>query len=101
MSYSVSSPRFAVESKRRTKRGLQYEKAVFPKQSYGLGVVQPEDVGKMVFTFDMIALTRGQVFRVYFYENGGVRNLVMTLGANAGIKTLFTVLEEIQTGLEA
>ena len=33
-----SAPRFAVESKRRTKRGLQYEKAVFPKQSYGLGM---------------------------------------------------------------
>ena len=82
MSYSVSAPRFAVESKRCTKRGLQYEKAVFPKQSYGLGGVQPEDVGKRVFTFKKIALTRGRVFRVYFYEKGGARNLVMTLGAN-------------------
>ena len=59
VSYELLAPRFAVESKRRTKRGLQYEKAVFPKQSYGLGVVQPEDVGKMVFTIDKIALTRG------------------------------------------
>ena len=81
VSYELSAPRFAVESKRRTKRGLQYEKAVFPKQSYGLGVVQPEDVGKMVFTFDKIALTRGQVFRVYFYEKGGARNFVLTLSA--------------------
>ena len=37
VSYELSAPRFAVESKRRTKRGLQYGKAVFPKQSYGLG----------------------------------------------------------------
>ena len=81
LSYELSAPRFAVESKRRTKRGLQYEKAVFPKQSYGLGVVQPEDVGKLVFTFDKIALTRGQVFRVYFYEKGGARNFVLTLSA--------------------
>ena len=81
VSYELSAPRFAVESKRRTKRGLQYEKAVFPKQSYGLGVVQPEDVGKLVFTFDKIALTRGQVFRVYFYEKGGARNFVLTLTA--------------------
>ena len=81
VSYELSAPRFAVESKRRTKRGLQYEKAVFPKQSYGLGVVQPEDVGKLVFTFDKIALTRGQVFRVYFYEKGGARNFVLTLSA--------------------
>ena len=81
VSYELSAPRFAVESKRRTKRGLQYEKAVFPKQSYGLGVVPPEDVGKMVFTFDKIALTRGHVFRVYFYEKGGARNFVLTLSA--------------------
>ena len=32
----------------------------------------------MVFTFDKIALTRGQVFRVYFYEKGGARNFVLT-----------------------
>ena len=80
VSYELSAPRFAVESKRRTKRGLQYEKAVFPKQSYGLGVTASGDVGKMIFTFDKMALLRGQVFRVYFYEKGGARNLVMTLG---------------------
>ena len=60
VSYESSAPRFALESRRRTKRGLQYEKAVFPKQSYGLGVTSPGDVGKMVFTFDKIALTRGR-----------------------------------------
>ena len=47
-----------------------------------LGVIQPDETGKLVFTFDKIALIRGQVLRVYFYENGGARNLVMTLGAN-------------------
>ena len=79
VSYELSAPRFAVESRRHTKRGLQYEKAVFPKQSYGLGVVQPDSVGKLVFTFDKIALVKGQVFRVYFYEKGGARNLVVTM----------------------
>ena len=47
-----------------------------------LGVIQPDETGKLVFTFDKIALIRGRVLRVYFYENGGARNLVMTLGAN-------------------
>ena len=79
VSYALASPRFAVESKKRTKRGLQYEKAVFPKQSYGLGVVAPSSVGRMVFTFDKIALVKGQVFKVYFYEKGGVRNFALTL----------------------
>ena len=49
VSYTVSSPRFAVESKRRTRRGLQYEKALFPRQSYGLGTVTPSSEGRMRF----------------------------------------------------
>lgn len=80
VSYELSAPRFSVESRRQTRRGLQYEKAVFPRQTYGLGVVPPGAVGKLVFTFDKIALIRGQVFRVYFYEKGGARNLVLTFG---------------------
>ena len=82
VSYEMSTPRFAVESSRRTRRGLQYEKAVFPRQSYGLGSVAPSSEGRLVFTFDKIALVKGQVFRVYFYEKGGARNLVMTLNMN-------------------
>ena len=82
VSYELATPRFAVESRRRTKRGLQYEKGVFPRQSYGLGVVAPSSVGRMVFTFDKIALVKGQVFRVYFYEKGGARNLVVTFNLN-------------------
>ena len=78
VSYELSSPRFAIESRRRTKRGLQYEKALFPKQVYGGGVIAPGASGKMVFSFDKMALTRGQVFRLYFYEKGGQRNLTLT-----------------------
>ena len=79
VSYELATPRFAVESAKRTKRGLQYEKAVFPRASYGLGAVAPDSVGKLVFTFDKIALVKGQVFRMYFYEKGGARNLVVTM----------------------
>ena len=82
VSYEMSTPRFAVESSRRTRRGLQYEKAVFPKQSYGLGVTAPDATGKKVFTFDKVSLTRSQVFRIYFYERGSARNFVLTLGMN-------------------
>ena len=82
VSYELSTPRFAVESRRRTRRGLQFEKAVFPKQSYGLGVIAPTSEGRLVFTFDKMTLLRGQVFRVYFYEDGGARNLVLTFNVN-------------------
>ena len=51
----------------------------FQKQSFGLGTVTPSSEPRMVFTFDKLALLRGQVLRVYIYEDGGARNLVMTL----------------------
>lgn len=79
VSYELASPRFAIESRRRTKRGLQYEKAVFPRQVYGLGVTMPGENGRMVFAFDKMALTRGQVLRVYLYERGGSRNFTLTM----------------------
>lgn len=79
VSYELSTPRFAVESRRLGRRGLQYEKAVVPRASWGLGVVAPGSVGRMVFTFDKISLVKGQVFRGYFYEKGGARNLVVTV----------------------
>ena len=34
----------------------------------GLGAVTPSSEGRMVFTFDKLALLRGQVLRVYIYE---------------------------------
>ena len=67
------------ESRRLGRRGLQYEKAVVPRASWGLGVVAPGADGRMVFTFDKISLVKGQVFRMYFYEKGGARNLVVTV----------------------
>lgn len=80
VSYEMSTPRFAVESRRLGRRGLQYEKAVVPRASWGLGTVAPGADGRMVFTFDKIALVKGQVFRMYFYEKGGSRNMVFSLG---------------------
>ncbi|MBR0299157.1 MAG: DUF4138 domain-containing protein [Bacteroidales bacterium] len=80
VSYSLKAPRFAIESMRKTKRRLQYEKAVQPKQSYGLGTIQPDSTGKLMFAFDKLSLIRGQVFRVYFYEEDGSRNLTFSLG---------------------
>ena len=79
VSYEIAVPRFAIESRKRTKRGLQYEKALVPRAAWGLGTVAPGSDGRMVFSFDKLALIRGQVLRIYFYEKGGVRNMVLTL----------------------
>lgn len=79
VNYDLSEPRFAIESKRKTKRGLLYEKAVSPKNSYGMGVTASDSASHPIFTFDKMTLTKGQVLRVYFYERGGSRNFCVTL----------------------
>ena len=76
--YSLSEPRFSIESKKRTKRGLVYEKQLFPKKILGMEPVAPNTKSRMVFSFDKISVLQGQVFRAYLYESGGTRNYVIT-----------------------
>ena len=80
VSYSMSSPRFVIESKRKTKRGLVYEKQLFPKHTSGETVTAPGSVSRMVLSFDKVTLVKGQVFRIYLYEDGGPRNFVLSFG---------------------
>lgn len=76
----MSSPRFVIESKRKTKRGLVYEKLLFPKHTSGETVTAPGTVSRMEFSFDKVTLVKGQVFRIYLYEDGGPRNFVLSFG---------------------
>lgn len=80
VSYSMSSPRFVIESKRKTKRGLVYEKQLFPKHTSGETLTAPGTVSRMVFSFDKVTLVKGQVLRIYLYEDGGPRNFVLSFG---------------------
>lgn len=80
VSYSMSSPRFVIESKRKTKRGLVYEKQLFPKHTSGETATAPGTVSRMEFSFDKVTLVKGQVFRIYLYEDGGPRNFVLSFG---------------------
>ncbi len=80
VSYSMSTPRFVIESKRKTKRGLVYEKQLFPKHTSGEIVTAPGTVSRMEFSFDKVTLVKGQVFRIYLYEDGGPRNFVLSFG---------------------
>ena len=82
VSYSMSTPRFVVESKRKTKRGLVYEKQLFPKHTSGKSVTAPGTISRMEFSFDKVTLVKGQVFRIYLYEDGGPRNFVLSFGVS-------------------
>ena len=45
-----------------------------------MGTVPPGGYGRMVYAFDKLALVKGQVLRVYLYEAGGARNMVLEVG---------------------
>ena len=86
--YSLSEPRFSIESKKRTKRGLIYEKQIFPKNILGMEPIAPNTQTRMVFSFDKISVLQGQVFRAYLYESGGTRNYVITFSEKDINKTI-------------
>lgn len=78
VSYAWSEPRFAIESKKRSKRKLVYEKQIFPRVYSGANSVAPSTQGRTIYAFDKTTLLKGQVFRACFYESGGSRNFVLS-----------------------
>ena len=82
ISYQVTDATFVVESRRQSKRTVAYDQTVFPKSRYGNISAGPGAKGRLVYSFDKMTLSKEQVLRVYFYENGGQRNLVMTVSPN-------------------
>lgn len=79
VSYVFSEPRFALESRKKVKRGLEYEKVIVPRRIYGENKVTPGCSARVVASFDKISLLKSQVLKIYFYENGGARNFILTL----------------------
>lgn len=82
ISYQVTDATFVIESRRQSKRTVAYDQTVFPKNRYGNISAGPGAKGRLVYSFDKMTLSKDQVLRVYFYEDGGKRNLVMTISPN-------------------
>jgi hypothetical protein len=79
ISYDINDATFVIESKKKGKRTVVYDKTVFPRSRYGSLSSSPGGYSRMVYSFDKMTLSRDQVLKVYFYEQGGQRNLVITL----------------------
>lgn len=79
VSYEALDATFVIESRRKGKRTVQYEKNLIPKGRHGSVCCQSGSVTSIVYTFDKITMTKDQVLRIYLYETGGQRNMVMTL----------------------
>lgn len=79
ISYEISDATFVVESRKSGRRTVKYDKPVFPKSRYGSLSAGPGGYSRMAYSFDKMTLAKDQVLRIYLYEVGGQRNLVITL----------------------
>lgn len=80
LSYQASSPRFVIEGRKSTRKKPQIEKTIYPV-SCTIRKISVSPGGEIIaaYSFDKLTLMKDQVLKVYFYENDGMRNYVITI----------------------
>jgi hypothetical protein len=81
VSYSVADATFVMESRKKGKRAVSFEKGIQPKNRHGSLSAAPGETVRIAYSFDKLTLASDQVIKVYLYEEGGQRNLEITLSA--------------------
>ena len=79
VSYECPDATFVVESKKRSRKSVVYDRNIFPKSRYGTVSCAPKQTSQIGYSLDKVSLAKDQVLRVYFYEEGGQRELVLTI----------------------
>lgn len=79
VSYECSDATFVVESKKKAKKSVVYDKNIFPKSRYGTISCAPGEETVIGYSMDKLSLSKDQILMVYFYEQGGQRELVLTI----------------------
>ena len=81
VSYNVTDGTFVIESKKKGKRAVSFEKGIQPKNRHGSLSAAPGETVKIAYSFDKLTLASDQVLKIYLYEEGGQRNLEVTLSS--------------------
>lgn len=82
VSYDISDATFVVESKKKEKRTVIFDKTLFPRSRFGSLSAGPGEVARVAYSFDKMTLSKDQVLKVYLYESSGQRNLVLSIDTN-------------------
>lgn len=82
ISYDIEDATFVIESKKKGKRTVVFEKTLFPRSRYGNLSAAAGSSGKIAYSFDKMTLSKDQVLKVYLYESSGQRNLTITMDTN-------------------
>ena len=81
ISYNINDASFVREKKSKRSRGISNDGPVLPRSRYGSLSAGPGAYSRIVYSFDKMSLYKNQVMRVYFYEEGGQRNLTLTISS--------------------
>ena len=81
VSYECPDATFVVESRRKSRKSVVYDRNIFPKSRSGTISCAPGETTSIGYTLEKVSLAKDQVLRVYFYESGGQRELVLTVDA--------------------
>lgn len=82
VSYDIADATFVIESKKKGKRTVIFDKTLFPRSRYGSLSAGPKENARIAYSFDKMTLSKAQVLKVYFYESSGQRNLSITIDTN-------------------
>lgn len=81
VSYECSNASFAIESRKNGRKSVVYDENIVPKSRYGSLSAGPGETSSIVYTLPKISLTDQQVLKVYFYEEDGPREVVLTFSS--------------------
>lgn len=79
VSYDIGDATFVMESKKKGKRTVIYDKTLFPRSRYGSLCAGAGETARIAYSFDKMTLSEDQVLKIYFYETSGQRNLSITV----------------------
>jgi len=82
VSYDIADATFVVESKKKEKRTVIFDKTLFPRSRYGSLSAGPGEVARIAYSFDKMTLSKDQVLKIYFYETSGQRNMFLSIDTN-------------------
>ena len=79
VSYDINDATFVIESKKKGKRTVVFEKTIFPEGRHGNLSAAAGETGRIAYSFCKMTLSDDQVLKIYCYEESGQRNLELTI----------------------
>lgn len=77
--YETGSAQFSIELHKKNSENLAMDNTVWPIKTSGVLSCPSGGITRMGYLLPKVSLEKGQKLRIYIYERGGNRNLVLTL----------------------